>query len=72
MEYLNLNYWNDYKLEDHPVYGIPDYRLMRLLEEAALVVEENKRLKKAFDFLTSFPAIPQAIKDEALEMIKEE
>lgn len=72
MEYLSIDYWEDYKDESLPVYVVPDYRLMRLLEEAALVVEENKRLKEALDFLISFPGIPQAIKDEALETIKEE
>lgn len=71
MEYLNLEYWNDYKLEDRPVYGIPDYRLMRLLEEAALVIEERDRLQKALDYIISFHGIPQSIKDEALEMTKE-
>ena len=70
MEYFNLKYWNDYKLEDRPIYGIPDYRLMRLLDEVAIVVEENNKLKEALDYLVCFQGIPQALKDKALEMAK--
>lgn len=71
MEYFNLDYWNDYKLEDRPVYGIPDYRLMRLLEEVALVVEENKKLKEALECFNSFQGIPSSLRDQAMEKLKD-
>ncbi len=71
MEYFNLKYWNDYKLEDRPIYGIPDYRLMRLLDEVALVVEENKKLKEALDCFTGFQGIPSSLKDQAMDKLRD-
>jgi hypothetical protein len=69
MEYFNLDYWNDYKMEDSPEYRIPDYRLMRLLSEVADVVEDKRKLQEAFKYIIDFEGIPQDIKQKALEMV---
>jgi hypothetical protein len=44
---------------------------MRLLEEVALVVEENKKLKEALECFYSFQGIPSSIKDQAMDQLKD-